>query len=440
MFPSSGRSSSPSGSPQPNVVLITADNLGYGDLGCFGNPDVITPHLDHLSTLGARCTDFYTASPTCTVSRCSLLTGRYPQHHGMTQQLPGIEGNYGVGLSREEVILPRLLNPVGYLTACIGKWNIGFGKGSRPTERAFQEFFGHASGNMDYYTHIYAGRHDLFRGTEPVYINGYSTDLFADASCELIHRCSEEQRPFFLYLPFNAPHFAKQRNKAPGQPNLWQAPPRAFRAYGLDPATQDPKERYYAVITALDEAIGRVLHQIDEDGLTQNTVVIFFSDNGAFMIKDLGLEVASNKPLRDGGVTLWEGGIRVACMVRWPAQIPAGSICREPMMSCDLFPMIAHIAGATIPGNLVLDGRNPIDALKGTGSSPHEALFFQFRKYSAVRQDRYKLLRTSPEKPFMLFDLMKDVGETRDIRSENPQIAARMEGGFEAWRRETAAN
>jgi hypothetical protein len=142
MFPSSGRSSSPSESHQPNVVLITADNLGYGDLGCFGNPHVITPHLDRLSTQGARCTDFYTASPTCTVSRCSLLTGRYSQHHGMIQQLPGIEGNYGVGLSREEMILPRLLNPVGYLTACIGKWNIGFGKGSRPTERGFQDFFG----------------------------------------------------------------------------------------------------------------------------------------------------------------------------------------------------------------------------------------------------------------------------------------------------------
>ncbi|MBW3599203.1 MAG: sulfatase-like hydrolase/transferase [Planctomycetes bacterium] len=166
----------------PNIVLITADNLGYGDAACYGNPVIRTPSLDRLSQEGVRCTDFYTASPTCTVSRASLLTGRRPQRHGLAIQLPGIEGNYGVGLRQSEVLLPQLLRPLGYRTACFGKWNIGFADGSRPTERGFDEFFGHASGNIDYYTHVYNGRLDMHRGTEPVRVEGYSTDLFADAA------------------------------------------------------------------------------------------------------------------------------------------------------------------------------------------------------------------------------------------------------------------
>jgi arylsulfatase A-like enzyme len=421
-------------SHRPNIVLITADNLGYGDVGCYGNSVVKTPHLDRLAGRGVRCTDFYTASPTCTVSRASLLTGRYPQRHGLTWQLPGIAGNYGTGLKHSEILLPQPLRQAGYRTACFGKWNIGFSPGSRPTERGFDEFFGHASGNIDYYSHVYNGRLDMHRGTEPVRVEGYCTDLFTDATCRFIRENASGR--FFAYLPLNAPHYPNPKNKQPGQPCIWQAPKRAFEAYGYDPDTRDERQRYHAVITALDEGIGRVLETLDSAGLTEKTLVIFFSDNGAFMLKRRGLEVASNAPLRDGGVTLWEGGIRVPCIVRWPGRVKPGTICREPLLSCDFFTLCVNVAGGRLPEDRVIDGRDPLLALASEAASPHESLFFQYGKYSAVRSGRYKLIRTRPTGPWMLCDLRADLSESTNIAAEKPDVVAQLSEQFGRWRTE----
>jgi arylsulfatase A-like enzyme len=415
----------------PNIVIITADNLGYGDLGCYGNGVMKTPHVDRLATQGARCTDFYTASPTCTVSRACLLTGRYPQRHGLVDQLPGLEGNYGVGLRQSERLIGQYLIPLGYRTACFGKWNIGFAPGSRPTERGFDKFFGHASGNIDYYSHVYNGRLDMHRGIEPVRVEGYSVDLFADAACAFIRE--NVDRPFFIYLPFNSPHFPNPRNKAPGQPVEWQAPDRAFAAYGYDPKSTDRKQRYRAVVTALDDAIGRVLKQLDESRLADNSLVIFFSDNGAFMLKNKGLEVASNGPLRDGGVTLFEGGIRVPCIARWPGRLPAGSVCREPLLSCDFLPMVVAAAGGQLPSDRTIDGRDPTAALADRSASPHDALFFEFRKYSAMRRGRWKIIRADPKEAFQLFDLETDLGETTDVALRHPKVVESMQREFHDW-------
>jgi arylsulfatase A len=415
----------------PNIVIITADNLGYGDVGCYGNRMIETPHLDRLAEQGVRCTDFYSASPTCTVSRASLLTGRYPQRHGLTNQLPGLEGNYGVGLRASERLLPQLLRPLGYRTACFGKWNIGFAPGSRPTERGFDKFFGHASGNIDYYSHVYNGKLDMHRGTEPARVEGYSVDLFADAACEFIRQNAD--RPFLVYLPFNAPHFPNPKNKARGQTNQWQAPRSALAAYGYDPHTADPKQRYRAVVTAMDAALGRVLDQLRRSELDDNSLVVFFSDNGAFMLERKGLEVASNGPLRDGGVTLWEGGIRVPCVVRWPGRLPGGTVCREPLLSCDLFPMAVAAAGGKLPSDRTFDGRDPTAALAGEAASPHEALFFEFRKHAAMRRGRYKIVRTNPEEEFQLFDLVEDVGETTNIAAAHPDMLEGMNRDFVQW-------
>ncbi len=414
-----------------NIVLMTIDNVGYGDLGCYGNKAIKTPNIDHLAAQGVRCTDFYTASPTCTVSRASLLTGRYPQRHGLTEQLPGLEGNYGIGLKQTERIIPFYLKKQGYVTACFGKWNIGFAKGSRPTERGFDEFLGHASGNIDYYTHVYQGKHDLYRGTEPYHVEGYSTDLFADATCEFMQRNAD--KPFFIYLPFNAPHFPQAGNKAPGKPKIWQAPDEAFEAYGWSPSEPDAKRRYFAVITALDTAIGRVLKQIEDLGLSENTLVVLFSDNGTFMLKERGLEVASNKPLSGGGITLWEGGIRVPCMVRWPGKIEPETICSQTLLSCDFFTMALKAAGVPLPTDRTIDGIDPASALAGEDSVSPRNLYFQFREYSAIRSGRYKLLNADRDKPWMLFDLETDIGEATDIRSRHPDLAEALQKKFERW-------
>tara|TARA_R110002095_G_scaffold4791_4_gene11887 strand:- start:5 stop:1369 length:1365 start_codon:yes stop_codon:yes gene_type:complete len=421
---------------QPNILLMTADNLGYGDLACYGNPVMKTPQLDRLAQQGVRLTDFYTASPTCTVSRATLLTGRYPQWIGLNHQLTAVE-NYGDGLRKSELLIPQYLKQQGYRTACFGKWNVGFSPGSRPTERGFDEFFGFAAGNIDYYHHFYAGRHDLWRGLKEVVVEGYSTDLFADEACRFI--AENQQAPFFIYLPFNAPHFPGKRNKQPGQANEWQAPDNAFEAYGYSPQTKDPRKRYRAVVTALDTAIGRVLQQLDESGLSENTVVIWYSDNGAFMLKDRGLEVASNKPLRDGGVTLWEGGIRVPAIVRYPGRIKAGTVNQSQIISLDILPTLISLAGGTLPQDRKLDGQNMLPVLEAPETAEARTFFFQYQKYAAVRQGKYKLLRTKPDQPFMLFDLEQDLGETTDLAAQHSEVAEQLKQAYETWEHETTA-
>lgn len=421
---------------RPNILLITADNLGYGDLGCYGNKVMQTPRMDQLAREGARLTDFYTASPTCTVSRATLLTGRYPQRIGLNHQLSADE-NYADGLRQSERLIPQYLKPQGYRTACFGKWNVGFSKGSRPTERGFDEFFGFAAGNIDYYHHYYAGRHDLWRGVNEVFEKGYSTELFADEACRFI--TENQKRPFFIYLPFNAPHFPSKRNKQPGQGNEWQAPDSAFAAYGYSPETKDPRKRYRAVVTALDTAIGRVLDQLDTCGLRDNTLVIWYSDNGAFMLKDRGLEVASNKPLRDGGVTLWEGGIRVPAIVRYPGRIEAGSVNSSPLISLDILPTLIAVSGGDRPTDRTLDGTNMLPVLEHPEAAEPRTFFFQYRKYAAVRHANYKLLRTNPDKPFMLFDLDQDLSETTDLADQKPKIAKQMKAAYAAWEQRVQA-
>ena len=246
-----------------------------------------------------------------------------------------------MGLRHDERLIPQYLKPLGYATACFGKWNIGFAPGSRPTERGFDEFLGHASGNMDYYTHVYNGRNDLFRGTEPAKVEGYSTDLFADAACDFIRR--NAARPFFLYLPFNAVHYPNPSNKKPDEPCVWQAPDKYFKLYGYSPKTRDEKQRYWATVSALDDGVGRVLKQLDDLGLRNRTLVIFLSDNGAFAAQK---NCASNGPFRTEKVMIYEGSIRVCCLIRWPGKMRPKSVCDETLISLDLLPLILRAAGA----------------------------------------------------------------------------------------------
>lgn len=421
----------------PNILLITVDNLGYGDLRCY-NPDsaIQTPSLDRLAAQGARLTSFYTASPTCTVSRACLLTGRIPERHGLTDQLAGVEGNYGVGLNHNEILLPQILKtaPTPYATGCFGKWNIGFAAGSRPTERGFDEFIGNASGNLDYYRHNYRERHDLYQGTEELHREGeYTTDIFADAAVEFITRRSKAGRPWFCYLPFNAPHFPTAGNKRPGEPNIWQAPDWAFEAYGLSPNETDPENRYRAVVTALDRAIGRVLDALEAAKVAENTFVFLMSDNGAFRLGREGLDVGSNAPLRHGGVTCWEGGLRVVAMARWPGRIPAGSVVSQPMWSPDLVAASAKLAGAELPSGVVFDGKNPLPILTDRAASPHESFYFVYRNHAALRKGDWKIVREKPNQPWQLYDLAEDLSETHDLASIHPERVKELDRTFAEW-------
>lgn len=423
---------------RPNILIITADNLGYGDLRCY-NPEakIVAPHFDRLASEGALLTDFYTASPTCTVSRACLLTGRIAQRHGLDYQLPGVEGNYGVGLNQKEILIPSLLKKgeTPYATGCFGKWNIGFAPGSRPTERGFEEFVGNASGNCDYYNHNYRDRHDLYHGIEPLYRKGeYTTDLFADAAIDFIQRRSKEDPPWFCYLPFNAPHFPSAGNKQPGQPNEWQAPDWAFDFYEFGPEEKDPEKRYYAVVTALDAALGRVLDALDEAGERDSTFVFFMSDNGAFRLDREGIDVGINTPLRSGGVTCWEGGLRVPAMARWPGHIESGVKISEPLWSPDLLIACVELAGATLPDGLVLDGKDPLPTLTRGKASPHQSFYFEYKNHAALRMGNWKIVRDRVNAPWQLFDLETDIGETMDLAAKHPRKRHGLEEEVAKWK------
>lgn len=417
--------------PPPNILLLYIDNVGYGDLGCYGNAEVKTPRIDQLARDGVRCTDFYVVTSSCTPSRGALLTGRYPRRNGVMHQLAGAENWNGIGLPQRERVIPQYLKQAGYATACFGKWNIGFAPGSRPTERGFDEFFGFRSGNISYYEHLYNGEYDMFQGTERHRVEGYSTDLFADAATAFIRR--EAGRAWFVYLPFNAAHFVSSQNMPPGEKPQWQVPAKFLERYGWPANERDEKRRYRAVLTALDDGIGRVLDTLDELRLRERTLVMLISDNGAFMLPGRGLEVASNAPLRDGGTTCYEGGVRVPAIFRWPGRIKPGTEAKAMLSQLDVLPLCLEASGAPPLAGRVLDGRNPLPALSGATKSPHQRLAFAFEKGAGLREGSLKIVRPADNKPWELYDLSTDLAETTDLAAQRPSEVARLDTEFQAW-------
>jgi arylsulfatase A-like enzyme len=284
---------------------------------------------------------------------------------------------------------------------------------------------------MHEYTHIYNGRNDLYRGIEPARAEGHSTELFADAACDFIQR--NASHPFFVYLPFNAAHFPNAVNFAPGEPVEWQVQPRYLETYGYPPDEADPAKRYQAVLTGLDDGIGRVLRQLDTLHLADNTLVVVLSDNGAFLLENRGLEVASNDPLRDGGTGAYEGGVRVPCIIRWPGRIDPGTVCREPLVSMDLLPLALRAAGVPLPTDRILDGRDPLATLAGKTPSPHAALFFEYGRFSGARVGNYKIVRPKPDAPFELYDLSSDFRERNNLAEAKPEIVGQLTGLRDEW-------
>jgi arylsulfatase A-like enzyme len=418
---------------QPNIVFMYADNLGHGDLGCYGNAAVKTPHLDRLAAEGVRCTDFYVVTATCTVSRGAVLTGRHPRRNGLLHQLVVEENWHGIGLPHRERIMPQYLKSAGYATACFGKWNIGFAPGSRPTERGFDEFLGCRSGNIHYFAHTYHGEYDLFRGTERHRMEGHSGDLFADAACDFIRRQSSAKKPFFVYLPFNSPHYVSSINMPKGEKPQWQAPDSAFAAYGWNPAETDEKRRYLAVITALDENVGRVLAALDATGQRENTFVAFISDMGPILRPTHGLGVASAGIYRDGAPSLYEGGIRVPAIFRWPGQIRPGTVSQAMLSHLDLLPAFLKLAGTPAPADRILDGRDCLSALTENAPTPHERLFFHLGEAIAVREGTLKLIRPKSKATWELYDLATDPSEKQNLAANRPQDVQRLANAITQW-------
>jgi arylsulfatase A len=416
----------------PNIVLMYVDNVGYGDLGCYGNIGIRTPRIDELARQGARCTDFYIASSTCTVSRGTLLTGRHALRNGLVHQLKTVENWHGVGLPHRERILPQYLQAASYKTACFGKWNIGFAPGSRPTERGFEHFFGCRSGNINYFTHMYHGQYDMYLGTEEHRVEGYSTDLFADATCEYISQQKNQAQPFFVYVPFNAPHYVSSINMADGEPAEWQVPAKYLEQYGWSADEANEKRRYFAVMTALDDAVGRVLDTLDSAGLSENTLVMFISDMGAILRPTHGYNAASNFPFRDGAPSMYEGSIRVPAIFRWPGKIPAGIEPQAMLSNLDILPLCLAAAGQPLPSDRIIDGRNPLPALNGE-PSPHPYLVSYLRDTAALRAGDWKIVQPKSDAAWELYDLKTNPIESNNLAASQPARVSQLVGLYDTW-------
>lgn len=406
-------------STRPNLVLITADDLGYGDLSGYGRADFETPVLDRLASEGMRFTQAYAIAPVCTPTRVGLMTGRYPARHpiGLREPLTLSADDRALGLDPSDPTLSSLLRRVGYTTGLFGKWHLGVRPEFHPNRHGFDEFFGPLSGSVDYVAHRDpTGADDLYRNGQPVRVEGYLTDLIADEAVRFIRARRE---PFFLSHQGTAPHSPWQRR---GDPPL--QPDRD------GPFDVGPADRFPDMIRALDEAVGRILAALDEAGVADRTLVVFTSDNG-------GVRHSSMGGLARGKMHLWEGGIRAPAFARWPGVIPAGVTTTQVASTLDWTATLLAAAGATPPPSHALDGMDLLPVLSGRESPRERTLFWrttQRTRQGAVRRGGWKYLRD--EEGEYLFDLVRDPGERRDQRGDEPERFEELQAAYAAWEME----
>ena len=400
---------------RPNIVMILVDDLGYGDLSSYGAMDMKTPNIDKLVASGMRFNNFYANCPVCSPTRASLLSGRYPDLVGV----PGVirthlTNNWGY-IAPQVVLLPKLLGRAGYHTAIVGKWHLGLASPNTPTERGFDYFHGFLGDMMDdYYKHRRHGNNYMRLASreagslndKEIHPEGHATDLFTQWAIDYIRRRSGSGQPFFLYLAYNAPHTPIQ------PPADWLQ-----RIRDRQPNISNKRTKLVALIEHLDDGIGKVITALKDSGLSNDTLVIFTSDNGGQL--NVG---ANNGPLRAGKQDMYEGGIRVPMCAVWPGKIKPGSQSNRVALTMDLFPTICEVADADIAHKI--DGRSILPTLLGKDQPAENRFLFWVRReggnyggraYYAARYGDYKLVQNSPFEPLQLYNLKDDPQEQHPL-------------------------
>ena len=403
------------GAGPPNLVVIFCDDLGYGDLGCFGHPTIRTPQLDRMAAEGQKWTSFYVAAPVCTPSRAGLLTGRLPIRNGMTSpQRVVLFPDSGGGLPHEEITIAECLKQRGYVTACIGKWHLGHLPQFLPTTQGFDQYFG-----IPYSNDMHAqGGCPLMRGDQVIerpVDQATVTRRYTEEAVKFIH--DNKDRRFFLYMPHTMPH----------------VPLHASDAY----RGQSRRGLYGDVVEEIDNSVGQVLQALRDSGCDRQTLVVFTSDNGPWLSQKL--HGGSAGLLRAGKGTTFEGGMRVPTLFRWPGKIAAGSVVHQLGSTLDLLATFCQLSGAELPTDRTLDSFDLSPALLGQGESPRRTMFFYTRGVlHAVRHDNYKLHWLTrepvhygrpaiPHDPPLLYDVEQDPGEQYDLAAQHPEVVRELQ-------------
>ena len=409
---SSGVSQEASSSALPNILTILVDDLGVGDLSSYGATDLKSPHLDRLIGNGVRFDNAYANCPVCSPTRASFFTGRYPELVGV----PGVirthaENSWGY-LSKDAVLLPRLLKPAGYTTALIGKWHLGLEKPNRPNDRGFEFFHGYLGDMMDdYYKHRRHGINYMRKNENEIDPQGHATDLFTDWACDFIASQKDSSKPFYLALCYNAPHTPIQ------PPAEWLA-----KVKQREPDISPQRAKLIALIEHMDAGIGKVLAALESSDQSKNTLVLFTSDNGGQL--NVG---GRNLPYRDGKQSMYEGGIRVAASATWPQKIKPGTRSTARITSMDFFATVCE--AAKVPIKHQIEGRSFLKIATGEQKAmASRDLFFHRREggnryagltINAVIRDDWKLLQNSPFQPLELYNLKDDPAETTNLANKN---------------------
>ena len=403
--------------PPPNFILIMADDLGYGGIGCYGNTEIKTPHLDRMATQGLRLTSYYANSTVCTPTRAAMMTGRYQQRSGMEGVIYVRGETRQLGMAPSEFTLAEALKANGYATGIMGKWHLGYRKKFFPVQQGFDEFYGYVSGNIDFHTHYdNAGIYDWWHNLDSLAETGYVTDLITDHAVNFIEK--HHDQPFFLYIPHEAPHAPFQGREDPG----YRFPDREFSYYG---PVEDKHRAYREMVEAMDDGVGAIFAALDRYQLGGNTLVVFVSDNGAE--RDYG----DNGNLRGWKTNLFEGGIRVPGIAWWKGKIlPAES--GKPAMSFDWMPTFLNLSGTALPAGLSLDGIDLSGLLLEQTDPAPRSLFWRYRKQKAVRDGRWKLV-VDEERGTMLFDLVSDPTESTDLAEREAAVVSRLLTKLEEW-------
>jgi arylsulfatase A-like enzyme len=403
-------------SNRPNIIYIMADDLGYADLSCYGRKDYTTPNIDKLASQGIKFLHAYSGAPLCTPTRVAFMTGRYPARTevGLYEPLRATPKDSLVGLKADHPSVATFLKKAGYETALIGKWHLGFTPETGPNANGFSEFFGFHSGAIDYVSHKNPFHHpDLYENLNRIEKQGYFTDLISERASQYISR--SHSAPFFLSIQFNAPHWP------------WQGPGDKPYADTMNYIRGGSPAVYSAMMRSLDSAVGAIVKAVEEAGLSNNTVIIFTSDNGGERYSDMGIYSGAKTHLK-------EGGLRVPAFIRWPGKIKPNSTTNQVAVTMDWTATIIAISGAKSDPKFPLDGENLLPVLTGQKPIYDRTLYwrmFQSLKQKAIRDGKWKYLQN--EQGEHLYDLSVDPSEKNNLKDSFPEVFEKLRGKYAAW-------